>query len=529
MTSRSGAAEKIEVEIPEPVPAGTSEPESSSRSVASVHRAKTVPLAGTLTIIVPVERMDALRDELKQLDEEIKATDGAISLRQIQGLHVARWMLLPARVRGFGRITEPTLVMWTVFDGERYDHVYDLVAASRALLDRIYRHCVGYPGPDAGARDIENYLLLHRAKGRVAAYNGTPGRSTKIIQLQEELATELATFVRAKKSEGLENKYVFLEAQRFVDMTLADKRADLARFARERFRLRKDSLVFDIAAEVLRTILGWGTRGAIPFIAFVLLLESCAVFFGSKLAERFTLSTLGESAVIAALLLLVPAAFLALSVVIWTLFLRRVEALEALHWVPVPDREFQRHHEFLKLRDNELSGMNRMTIVTDVKPGIFRRITCHTVLGAIALRARRNHDGVLDGVETIHFAEWRFIDGGKRLLFMSNYDGDALSYFQAFSDNASPGINAIWGNTEGFPPTQNFIGGGARNLEEFQNAARVHQIPTDVWYYSYPSRHYQTCRINDNWRIHAWLNAAQTPSQVDEWITTLEGRAGLKS
>ncbi len=524
MTSRSSAAEKI---IVDPLPS-----KRISTRVAAIGRAKSAPLAGNLTVIVPLAGGDAvfekLKAELELIDGEIKSKKGEL-LRGVKHLHVARWVLLPARVRGLGKEIEPSLAMWTVFDGDRYDLVFELVASARPLLDRIYQHCRDYPGPRAPARDVEDYLLLHKSASRVAAYDGTPGRSTEIIEAQENLATELATFVRDAKNRGLPNKYVFLEAQRFVDDDLFGRRRDLAEFARKRFTLEKCSVVVDLALEIVRTILGAGTRATLLLVSFLLAVEYCAFVLGKELGERFLLTWPQTFGTVIGLMLLMPAAVGALTVALWILALRRVEAREALSWVPVPDLDFRAHHERLKERDNEESGMNRMTILTDVKPGLFRRITCHTVLGAIALRARRNHDGVLDGVETIHFAQWRFVDRGKRLLFMSNYDGDALQYFQDFSNNAAPGINAIWGNTEGFPPTENFVGGGARNLEEFRNAARVHQIPTDVWYFGYTDRRYATCRINDNWLIHACLNSFPTPRQVDHWVTTLELRAGLPS
>lgn len=201
-----------------------------------------------------------------------------------------------------------------------------------------------------------------------------------------------------------------------------------------------------------------------------------------------------------------------------------VEPREALRWVPVPRQTFKDYDNYLKEADNERPGMNRLTIVTDVKGGVLRALTLRLVLWVVGFRARRNVEGRLMGVETIHFAQWRLVDGGRRLLFMSNYDGRALDYFADFSDNAAPGLNAIWGNTEGFPPTTAFLGNGARDLEEFQNAARVHQIATDVWYCGYPTRRFTTRRINDNWRIHQLLNGYPTPSEVDEWLDMLEGR-----
>jgi hypothetical protein len=72
------------------------------------------------------------------------------------------------------------------------------------------------------------------------------------------------------------------------------------------------------------------------------------------------------------------------------------------------------------------------------------------------------------------------------------------------------------------PNTTAVIGEGSRNLEEFENAARVHQTPTDAWYCGYAGRRLTTATINDNWRIHRLLHEHPTPSQVDEWMALLE-------
>jgi len=496
---------------------GETTPAGSAPSVAPA-RPEPAPPAGSLTVAVPVAPTDALRDALREIDDAIKTQSGA-PLARVRKLHVARWVLLPARVRDLGVDAGAALVMWTVFDGDERAHVAELVGNARAVLDRIYAHCAGYPvGGDAAA--VEEFLLRHQVCGPVAPFDGTPGRSLAIIHQQNALAEHLAMFVRERKSAGMANRYVFLEAQRFVDTALPEP---LATFARTRFVLRKRPWFVDAAVELLRTIRGAGTHVAVlaALATAANLLFACVV--GLVLGRALGLHA-WTWLVVGALVMLLPAALTSLTGLLWMLFLWRTETREALRWVPVPDRMFKNHHEILKQRDNEGAGMNRMTILTDVKPGFMRHVTLHAVLGIIAFRARRNHAGVLEGVETIHFAEWRLVDEGRRLLFMTNYDGDALGYLFDFSHNAAPGVNAIWGNTEGFPPTRNLIGEGSRNVEAFQNAARVHQIPTDVWYCGYATRRFSVARINANWRIHELLNAFPTPSEVDEWVGLLERR-----
>jgi hypothetical protein len=74
--------------------------------------------------------------------------------------------------------------------------------------------------------------------------------------------------------------------------------------------------------------------------------------------------------------------------------------------------------------------------------------------------------GKLDAMTTIHFARWTLIDNNKRVLFLANYDGSWSSYLENFSD--PPHLNAVWSNTENFPPTRFLLWGGAADLERFE-------------------------------------------------------------
>ena len=74
------------------------------------------------------------------------------------------------------------------------------------------------------------------------------------------------------------------------------------------------------------------------------------------------------------------------------------------------------------------------------------------------------------------------IDGGKNLLFLSNYDGSWENYLDDFIDLASPGLTAIWSNTVGFPRSYFLVGGGSRDENLFKTMTRQSQVPSLVWY-----------------------------------------------
>jgi hypothetical protein len=118
-----------------------------------------------------------------------------------------------------------------------------------------------------------------------------------------------------------------------------------------------------------------------------------------------------------------------------------------------------------------------------VKPGLLRRLTLRTVLWLIDLSARTLYTrGRLARVQTIHFARWVYLDGGRRVLFASNYDGSLESYMDDFINKVGFGLNAVFSNGVGYPETQWLLGGGARREQPFKRFLRRHQLPTDVWY-----------------------------------------------
>lgn len=140
---------------------------------------------------------------------------------------------------------------------------------------------------------------------------------------------------------------------------------------------------------------------------------------------------------------------------------------------------------------------NELTVVTRIKPGLFRYLMLRAVLWLIGIVAKLER-GPLVGIPTIHFARWVILDDGKRLLFTSNYDGLWERYIDDFIDKAAVGMTWIWRNCEGFPPT-NFWGtkGGARDVKAFKQYILDHQIIAQVFYRAYPDLTVDNL-LNDN-------------------------------
>ena len=114
-----------------------------------------------------------------------------------------------------------------------------------------------------------------------------------------------------------------------------------------------------------------------------------------------------------------------------------------------------------------LGRQNHMCTLATVKPSRFRAIMIR--LGLLLTNILANKVfilGHLDTITTIHFARWSLIDNNRHVLFLTNYDGSWSSYIDDFSD--PPHLNAVWGNTERFPPTRFMLWQGARLIQQFQ-------------------------------------------------------------
>jgi hypothetical protein len=151
----------------------------------------------------------------------------------------------------------------------------------------------------------------------------------------------------------------------------------------------------------------------------------------------------------------------------------------------------------------DATAQNALTHLVPLKKGLIRSLTLRGLHFYLAGVARDHFDYVemLGGIPSIHFAKWLLIDGGRRLLFFSNYDGGWESYLGDFVDGAAAGLNLAWTCTEGYPRTQLLARGGANDEQRFKAWARAHQRPTEVFYSAYPRSTVATIN-NATWVRH---------------------------
>lgn len=217
--------------------------------------------------------------------------------------------------------------------------------------------------------------------------------------------------------------------------------------------------------------------------------------------------------VIAAIIGLILLPVLIPVVIVWAVVLRWTEE----HEPPPADADVKTHvRKLVEREDRTHIVQNHMASITTVKPSAFRRVTLRAVLWLVNLIARTADKGELSGIPSIHFAHWSLIDNGRRLFFVSNFDGSWENYLDDFIDKASPGLTAIWSNTLGFPKTRWLVKDGARDGSRFKANARDKQAYTNVWYSAYTHLTVQT--IDNNSSIREDLFTSLDDAATRDWV-----------
>ena len=354
------------------------------------------------------------------------------------------------------------LVLESNFDGDLDEYLVALLAVAESWLTRLFACCAGGLSRTASAAELTAYLRAHVV--RPAAYHiGNVGRSVTRIRQEHELKEQLAAYIDARADAG-ERPSTGAAAWTMLD----------------RGRRARGDLSWVESPHARQTLV----ERALPWARLIT----------------------------AGLLALLFAAGLVPVLLTWLVILRWHEARDA----PMPPTDLDVEHVRRLAAQEDHIVQNHLASLTVVKPGWFRALTLRVVLWAANLVARTSTKGTLSGIPSIHYAHWALVDRGRRLLFLSNFDGSWESYLDDFIDKASPGLTAIWTNTVGFPRTRFLVGGGARDGVSFKAFARWQQTPAAIWYSAY--RDLTVQQIDSNSTLREGLAVAPRGAALADWL-----------
>jgi hypothetical protein len=386
------------------------------------------------------------------------------------------------------------------FDGQPMDYVRALVASCRGGLDAIYDGSTDYPGRGATNKAVEDWLK--RLKRVVQLHHeGHPHQSLEAIEGDHELHRSIAEALKdpeirkaspaaiIKRLRGrVPKKPWWVPASvlhpRRPKEDRDDRRGDPLRL--EDFEWIRDRrswlrahfiLVFATLGWVMGFCLTWVlpvigiTRpyalGVVFALAFVLMYQAsvhakiikatfiaAAVTFVVYLPFRYLLPANPAppwwiTAVLAALL--IPGIFLLASSVKVATTLPLTRTFDRLSAA-----ERDRFRALLEAEDRPENGSYNHVAGLSVLKCHHRRLRwwrSYLTLRLLNLFYRSLYiRGRLLSIPSIHFAQWSLIDD-HRLLFVTNYDGQADSYLDDFFTALATGVAFIWIDTEEFPGT----------------------------------------------------------------------------
>lgn len=136
----------------------------------------------------------------------------------------------------------------------------------------------------------------------------------------------------------------------------------------------------------------------------------------------------------------------------------------------------------LQLREDH-RVQNPLTMCSRVRPGRLRAWVLRVVLrGAEDATRHVWNQGQLAGIDTIHVARFLRCDGGRTLLFMSDYDGSWERYLGDFLGVGQVAVVPIFTHAEGCPPTVGLRHPTPGFAARFLDFTRHDQVHTQLWY-----------------------------------------------
>lgn len=428
-------------------------------------------LAGNaLTIVRTVlpARKAELVDLLTRMGTNIDTTTEMV-FDALESVHFMRWVV----IEGATPEAPAQLAFESNYDGTLTQHLADLYEHGARAMHAIYRCCAGYPFaavPELAQDQLDgaqSFLIAGKIEYE-AFYVGRRGKTARRIKIESRLRDGIERYLDGIGSDPLRHfaNDPELVYAAIVDQLKEKQLADIQALSEPEPAAPRQS-----AAALVKHVL--------PIVPLVL-----------------------------PLLPLLPGLLAILR------FKERTDVPESYDVVPPEQARLLAEREDFQVQ-------NQLTHLVAVKPGPFRLLTARVVLYAITTLARFIYNqGDLGGLSTIHYARWVLIDGGKRLLFFSNYDGSWERYLGDFVDQAHKGLTSVWSNTQGFPRTRWLLKDGATDEENFKAWTRAHQIPTQLWYSAY--KHLTVPNIGRNGHICAGLvEKPATREALERWLELL--------
>jgi hypothetical protein len=424
-----------------------------------------------LMVAVPVDRkrVSGLRAVLSSMNlapGQANPTNPLVPFGKLQNLHYARFVILDDQTLDDVRLYQIPLQEYPLylaflgdFDGSRAAFLSDLVRCAGPGLRRVFSFCEGF----TDGTDLLQWIVDHDLPV-ATSYVNWPGRTMKQVREEAELRKVIGTYLRdnAHSLEGQPAGLIWAQMRKFVEAETTAGRLALTLPAPTPWAVKIGNLVHLIGVGLLITLL-------LPLVALLVVFR-----------------------------------------------IRPLERTDS-EYAPRPDPK--NASQLANIEDYQIT--NQFSAMGSLKPGLARSWVLSYILWVINWTARHIYTkGRLARVRTIHFARWVFLDGKKRILFCSNYDGSLDSYMDDFINKVYFGLNVVFSNGIGYPTTRWLLADGAWDEQKFKYFLRRHELPTEVWYDAAPG--VTAVEMERNSRIREGLEAATLSDEAArEWVQLL--------
>jgi hypothetical protein len=435
-------------------------------------------------------------DAVSTLLADMRAQPERLPFEASVTTHFATCTVLPAQKYGDEELPA-CLMIATSFCGPSRKHEDDLVLAAGPGLRALLQHCEGFSASCTDA-ELKRFLRAHRHGDTF--YSGMQNLTRAEVFRHNELRIAIGEYIDAQqKLGGLTGTATSVrsEIQRYVRT-----RADLA-WTMESWTPDPSTLLARHWRSLLVIVL------ALTYGAWLHVGTTTVVFVASK-----------------PLYVTVACSWLVIIAGLFAVFalVQSVRDAEEDQTYVAP-RQPDAHVNALDATQCH-PVINEMTIVGPVKEGAARPITLRLALWIVARVAEGIPyiPGLRGGITipTVATARWIAADGGRRLVFISNFTNASEPYVRDFIDIhlGAMRINLTFGFGRGYPKTSWIVLRGAiEDPNGFINVVHANQCHTDFWFCPY--KNLSVDNIRRNQAIREGLFGNKTEEQAREWLQLL--------
>jgi hypothetical protein len=441
--------------------------------MSTIHRGLTV------TVVVEEEKLEDINLLLDEFNQHAK-TYQAEYRENMPSTYFISWLTLPAQIYAEEVKLPARILLMTSYVGNRKQHILELVSFLGHRLQAVFELSKEFSPSIANLDDLA--VFIRRKTVFQAFYSGFKFIPTYDVGRERELKSRVLDFLEMRRGDagftGKSPRLIRKEIECFV----------------------KDQPEFDWTHKTIRRKQADKGRMLYPLGFFLLLMATSVIcLILSFFIDHTFLFWMG----------LVFPAFLAILCILF-IWLRINENNPHIPNEPVSDDWIRK---IIEREKNPV--LNEMTVIAPLKKGLIRRIFLAVSLRLITLV------GYFSYIPTVHTARWLQLDGGRRLVFIANFDNISEAYAHDFvdSDNRSRNMAVVFSHAAGFPATKWLVKRGYNHRSEYMKGVRFHQKITQFWYAFNTDLSVENLKNNQKFREGLFQEMDEV--EIKEWLLTI--------